>query len=385
MIADRIKRLYNYRGKSLWHRPRVMAVVIFLLIALWVLSGLLVPSDRQVLNTTESVNTSSSQANDLPIKIETRKAVSKAQKIILNGVTEPDRITLIEAETEGKVLKIHYDEGSQVKSGDVLIELDLRNRENILREAELLVEQRRVELNAAKRLYKDGFQSKVRYSQAQAALSSAQRQLKQARLDISYTKIRAPYDGIVEEILVEEGDLIGKGFSKQTVMRFVDLSPLKIRGQISEKDRILVKKNDTALIRLSNGKQFMGKIAYLSSVADEETRSFRTEVLMSNEGNVIHAGVSAEITLEVDKQPAYQVSSSLLSLDDSGQIGVKLVDDSNIIRFTPVEILSQSENGIWVGGLPDHVRLVTDGAAFVADGQKLLIKSATKLSQGTRG
>ncbi len=253
------------------------------------------------------------------------------------------------------------------KYGDkIFLKGGIRNKIN---EAQALLRQRNIELNAAKKLFQKGFQSKVRYSQTQTAVAAARSQLKQAQIDLAHSNIKAPYDGLIEEIMVEEGDLIGRGFASQTVMRFVDLSPLKITGQISELERAKVKKGDEAKIRFSTGEVATGKVGFIASVADDETRTFRVEVEVPNPDRKLQAGISAEILMQADTQWSYEVPSSVLSLDDAGKVGVKILDENNLVQFKLVTVLSQSPKGVWVAGLPRQIRLVTEGGSFVSVGQ----------------
>lgn len=352
----------------IWRQPKLLALVIAVVIGLWVLSGVIIPSERN-----EAVEESevTKLNNSLKIKVEVLDAKEKAREITLNGVSMPERITLVEAETEGKVEAILHEEGQIVEKGSVLMRLDKRDRQNKINEARALLKQRQVEYNAAKKLHAKGFSTKVRLTQAEAAVASARTLLKQAQLDMSFTTIHAPYSGLIEEVLVEEGDLVGRGFNTQTVMRFVDLNPLKVTGQISELERAKVEKGDIATIRFSSGESAKGIVGFVASVADNETRTFRIEVEVPNEKRTIQAGISAEIALQADTQMSIEVPSSVLSLDDTGKVGVKLVDDTNTVRFTPVKVLAQSAKGVWIVGLPDRVRMVTEGVSFIADGQKI--------------
>ncbi len=361
---------YTDSSSAKWKQPKYIAFGIAAVIGIWVLSGLIIPEDRKSGASDSSDSEQTRADNDaLEIKLEQMEAVSKAKSLSLNGVSMPQRITLIQAETEGKVEKISGKEGQIVDKNSLLLQLDERDRKTKINEAQALLDQRKVELNASQKLFEKGFQSKVRLAQIKAEVASAVRQLKQAQLDYNYITIRAPYKGLIEEILVEEGDLVGRGFNNQTVMRFVDLSPLKISGQISEQQRSLIHKGDEAEIRFSTGEIVSGKVEFLSSVAEEQTRTFRVEIEVPNEERLLQAGISAEITLQTGNEMSYEVASSVLSLSDSGKVGVLTVDDKGMAKFTEVTVLSQSPKGVWITGLPDRITLVSEGSAFISDGQ----------------
>jgi multidrug efflux system membrane fusion protein len=63
------------------------------------------------------------------------------------------------------------------------------------------------------------------------------------------------------------------------------------------------------------------------------------------------------------------ISPSVLALADDGTIGVKVVDDDDVVRFLPITIVADRPDGIWVAGIPDKARLITVGQDFVVDGE----------------
>ena len=66
---------------------------------------------------------------------------------------------------------------------------------------------------------------------------------------------------------------------------------------------------------------------------------------------------------------AHFVSPAILTLTDQGVLGVKSLEADNIVGFHPVRILESAPNGVWIGGLPEEVTLITVGQEFVAVGQ----------------
>ena len=68
---------------------------------------------------------------------------------------------------------------------------------------------------------------------------------------------------------------------------------------------------------------------------------------------------------------AHRVSPALLSLTDEGLIGIKILDNDDIVQFVEVEIMSDSEDGVWLAGLPASIRLITLGQELVFPGQQV--------------
>ena len=86
----------------------------------------------------------------------------------------------------------------------------------------------------------------------------------------------------------------------------------------------------------------------------------------------IKDGVTSTITIQTDAILSHKISPSILDLDDSGNIGVKVLDSENIIRFVPIYIVEDLEEGLWISGIPGTVDLVVKGHGFVEDGQMIL-------------
>lgn len=71
---------------------------------------------------------------------------------------------------------------------------------------------------------------------------------------------------------------------------------------------------------------------------------------------------------------AHRISAALLVLDDDGRLGIKAVDDTDTVRFFPARIVRAEAEDIWLGGLPERLRLITVGQGFVVDGQKVRVQ-----------
>lgn len=351
-------------------KPHLIAAAIAGLIVIWLASSWVIPSsdDEDGLDSTQS-------AIDLEaaIKIDHMRSELHQRYVTLYGATEANRKVHLKAETQGAVIAIPATEGQTLKKGDVIVEIDERDRRARYAQAKALLEQRRIEHQAAKKLQEEGFQTEIRLAEAKTRLEEAKVNLRQIDLDLQFTKLRAPFDCVLETINVEVGDFVGVGVfgGEGALATVVDHDPLLIIGQVAERDRNHIEVGATAKGELSDGTKLEGTITYLASVADTESRTFRIEVQIPNAAREIPAGVTAELAIPAEQQHAYFVSPSVLSLDDDGQVGVKVVDEHNVVRFMKVEILEDGQSGMWIAGLPEQVNMITLGHAFVGANQQL--------------
>ena len=80
--------------------------------------------------------------------------------------------------------------------------------------------------------------------------------------------------------------------------------------------------------------------------------------------------------IKTSKIKAHKITPSVLMLNDKGILGIKIIRDLEIVKFLPITILEDSEDGIWVTGIPNQIQLITQGQGFVEDDQKVLVSNS---------
>jgi multidrug efflux system membrane fusion protein len=138
-----------------------------------------------------------------------------------------------------------------------------------------------------------------------------------------------------------------------------------------------IKEGDEGYAKLITGEVVKGTVRYVSKNSDPATRTFRVELLVPNENATLRGGVTAEITFQSDQVMAHKISPAILTLNDKGDIGVRSVNDQDIVEFYPVQILSDSNEGAVITGLPNQIRLIEVGQEFVLEGEKVLPQTDT--------
>lgn len=298
---------------------------------------------------------------------------SMAREVTLQGALEPVRHLLIKAETSGKVQEHTVEKGSRVESGATLLTLDRGGRDNKLAEASARVKSARSEQAAAQSLRQQRLQSQVQLEQADAALESALAQLASIELDIDNTIITAPFAGVVNDLPIEPGELADRG---DIVAELVDDSQFIVKARAPQQSLASLKLHQPLSVKLITGENLSGKLTYISSVADPQTRSFAIEALIDNIDGATAAGVSATIHIPVEQVDATFLSPSAISLGDDGELGVKAVDANGEVYYLPVTVISTSLDGAWVTGIPANSRVITLGQGFVNVGERVEARTA---------
>ena len=188
---------------------------------------------------------------------------------------------------------------------------------------------------------------------------------RQRIVNVSGAKSNQKLEWFVEKA-IEIGNYVNQG---DQVAIFVDLNPILIVGELLEKDLHKVTLGKQCTAELTNGQIINGDITYISSSAKDLTRTFQVEIEANNSSNQVVDGITAKLIIPIQEITAHRVSSSLLTLDDEGIIGIKAVNDSNEVIFHKIEIVGEDKSGLWVTGLPEEVSIITVGQEYVAPGQ----------------
>lgn len=341
-----------------------LAGAIALAVVLWMLSGLL-RDDGAATGPDESG--AGEPADAFTVEVAEIEAERIERRIVAQGQAKPERAATLRARTDGQVEAVLVESGQRVVQGDELVRLDMDDREARLTEVRAVLRQREREHEAARRLGQSGLQSEVRQDEAAAALASAQAALRRIELDIARTRIVAPFDGIVDQVMVDVGDYAAVQGSIVTV---VDNTPLIAEAWLSQHHFNAVQLGGEARVTLVSGDTHAGRIIAIAPRADEASRTYRVEIEIDNPGSV-PANTSAEIVIPIGGVNAHRLSPALLELDDAGRLGVKLVTDDGRVEYLPVEIVRADPQGVWVTGLPDRARVITTGGGFVSPGQSV--------------
>lgn len=327
--------------------------------------------------------------------------------VILRGQTQALRQVEVRAETAAIVVSEPLRKGSFVKAGDLLCELDPGTRLASLAEARALLseaksrvpetearlqesyarlDEAKINFTAASKLSEGGYTSETVLVSTKAEVRSAEAGIATAKSGLETTKsgieaaaagvaaakreidrltILAPFDGLLEIDAAEIGSLMQAGSLCATV---IQLDPIKLVGYVPETEVDRVKVGAMAGAELTSGRQVQGKVTFLSRSADATTRTFQVEIMVPNADLSIRDGQTATIAISADGAQAHRLPQSALTLNNDGQLGVRLVGDENVVKFNAIDLMRDDITGIWVKGLPEEANVIVVGQDFVTEG-----------------
>jgi multidrug efflux system membrane fusion protein len=350
----------------------ITAIIIAILLAAWLASGMLGTDEIAKPDTLANQNREQSRvdedASPTRVRVTVMQASPQARMIKVRGKTENKRTVDVKVELSGTIIQRPVDRGSLVERGDLLCELSVEDRQAALTEAQASLAQAQLEYTGALSLKEKGYNSDTAIAGAKARLAAAEANVSRRNLDLAKIDVRAPFSGIVEDVHQEIGDYVSPGANCATV---VDMDPMLLVGRVSEQDVINMEVGQQAIGYLRNGTTVRGPVTFIGQLTDLNTRTYAVEIELPNPDRALRSGITTEIHIPVQTMLAQKVSPALISLDDEGAIGIRTVNDENIVEFHHIEILADASDGVWVSGLPNTAGVITVGQELVTAGERV--------------
>jgi membrane fusion protein (multidrug efflux system) len=302
----------------------------------------------------------------------------------------------IRAQVTGYLLTQDYREGDAIKKGDLLFQIDPRPFQALLDQANGQLAQTEARLGKTeldvKRyapLVKDKAVSQEEYDdavqanlEAKAAVLSAKAQVEQAQLNLGFTKIISPIDGIASIAKGQIGDLVGPGTGELTTVSTID--PIKAYYNVTEQAyinfaRLFLKESDRSerlkqleiQLILADGSVYpeIGRIYTPDRAIGQTTGALRLEARFPNPDSVLRPGEFVRVRVKFDvNHGALMVPQRAVS-ELQGAYQVDVVDADNKVHIQPVRV-GERNGSLWIieQGLQPGQRVIVEGLQKVRDG-----------------
>ena len=360
--------LYLPPGSVLMSKNVMSASIVAGLLFLWLGSGLWVErsSGPAPVTVVESGPVQQPAIATLSkVRVQLTKAEPRNQSVVLRGRTEAKRIVDATAEISGQVVRRSVERGEQVSRGQLLCEIAIDDRAMAVEEAQAALNKAEIEHEGSLRLAAQGLLSEVAIAASAARQEAAEAQLERQTLNLARTQITAPFDGVVEDFHLDEGDYAMPGDACATV---IDLDPMLVTAQVTEEQVEHLRLGSIVQGSTRIGRSLEGALSFIGNQSDPITRTYGVEITVDNRDYRLRSGLTVSLRVMLDKIQAHYITPSLLTLNEQGDMGVRLIDTSNRVVFSAIEIVEDGPDGMWVSGLPDSVALITVGQEYVTVG-----------------
>jgi multidrug efflux system membrane fusion protein len=366
----------------------------------------------------------------VPVKVAT--AVQKDVPVQLRAIGNVEAYSTVEVkpQIDGELARVYFEEGDEVKKGELLFLIDTRPFEAALRQAEANLARDIAQLKKAKEdarrytdLFKKGIVSEQEYDQyrtnfeaLEATVKADRAVLENAKLELEYCYIRSPINGRIGEILVHEGNTV-KGrdttlaIINQTKPIYVSFSvpeqylseirkymstmgKLKVEAYVPEREskpKVISKKesesntsvsskeSNTETITFKNEPNpIVGELSFINNKVDEATGTIMLKGVFQNEDETLWPGRFANVALTLTTQPnAVVVPSQAIQIGQEGHYLFVVKPDLTVeSRPVVLGIRPNQKEVVIVNGLQPGEKVVTEGQLQLAPGVKVEIKES---------
>lgn len=309
----------------------------------------------------------------------------------LTGNTSAFNKVELVARVQGFLEKVGYKDGESVAAGTTLFEIEpapyqtsLQIAEASQKQQEALLVQAEADLARQITLMQRQAASEAKLDESRskrdstvAALEQAKGQVQQARINLAYTQIKAPFAGVVTARLADPGSLVGAG-SPTKLATLVQIDPIYVNFNVNEQQVLQIREQlrsqgltikDLGPIPVEVGLQtdtgfpHTGRIDYIAPDLDQSTGTLAVRALLDNKQVVLLPGLFVRVRVPVQRD-----LESMLVPDralGNGQLGryVLVIDDKNVVEQRPVETGDVIDGGLRIikAGLKPEDRVVVSG------------------------
>jgi len=323
------------------------------------------------------------------VQVNTMKKESYPIWVDFSGKTEAFKNVEVTSRVNGELKEIYFKAGDDVKKDQLLFKIDDSQYKAILEQKIAGLQKDQASLNLAisnvnryKPLVKDGLAPREKIDeliatqkQLQAVVNASNATIKQAKLDVEYTQIRATIDGRIGQNLLDVGNIVNA--TSTVLTKIVDSKKLYVNFNPSANEVSLIKKyksqeNPTVKIKLENNDsiELKGSIDFIDNTTNESTGTVLMRAIIKNEDNIVFPGTFVEIKLFItDEIPVIAVHPNILGQNQLGTF-VYIVNSENRLEIRQVEIKYSNED----------IAIIKSG---LTEGENVVVSDITKLGNGT--
>lgn len=296
----------------------------------------------------------------------------------LQGSVDTKKNIVITPEMSGILKQVFVKEGQRVSKGQILARVDDGGMSQQVAQLQIQADLAKTTYERQKRLWDQKIGSEIQYLQAKSGYEAQQKAVDQLQVQLSKTAIRAPFSGVIDDVITEQGSVVGAGQSQ--IIRIVNLRDMYIEAVIPEKYITSVTKGkDVEVYFPVLGESVNAKIRQASAFIDPNNRTFKIEIAVPNKEGNIKPNLTAKLKINDYTNPkAILIPQSVISENADGEQYVYLADSlqGKTAKAKRAFITTGKTQGDFIEiikGLTDGDAIVNEGARSVNDGQEITI------------
>ncbi len=304
----------------------------------------------------------------------------------LQGNVQTKQNVLVYPEMAGTLLRVYVKEGQRVGKGQLLAKIDDGGAYSDIAQMEAQVALAKTTYERQKRLWDQKIGSEIQYLNAQTNYKSLESSLKSLKQTVSKYSIRAPFSGVVDDVIKEQGTVVAPGQGSE-IFRIVNLSNMYIETDVPESYVTNVTKGKKVEVEFPVlGKTIDAKVRQAGNFINPANRTFKVEVGIPNKDKSIKPNLTAKLKInDYTNSTALLIPQSIISEDASGHQYIYVVDNiqevegkkQGVAKRTIIETGKTQGDVIEVlKGIENGAEIIQEGARSVKDGQEVKILKA---------
>jgi RND family efflux transporter MFP subunit len=284
---------------------------------------------------------------------------------------------LILPEFQGTLEQIFVNEGQNVKKGKLLAEINDSGLKEQLEQLTIQANFAKENFERTERLWNNNIGSEIQFLKSKTDFESSQKMVEQMKDRLAKTKIYAPFDGEVDEIISNQGSNLIPGVSQ--ILRLVNLDKIYAEASVSEKYISFIEEGTEAIVQVPLlGKEIKSQVIQTGNFINPSNRTFRVEVPVENIDNKIKQNLDAKIKINIySKKDAVVIPLRIVREDASGRNFVYVMNQDvkegvYVTAKTFISLGNKNNTDVEVTeGLKIGDMIVLEGASIVEDSQRV--------------
>jgi len=299
----------------------------------------------------------------------------------LQGDVKTKQNVLVYPEMAGTLVRVYVKEGDQVRKGQTLAVIDDGGMSSQLAQLKTQAELAKTTYERRKRLWDQKIGSEIDYLSAKSNYETSQNSVDQASSQLGKSTIRAPFSGIIDDVIKDQGTVVSPGPGSE-VFRIVNLSDMYIEVDVPETYLGDVTKGKEAMVYFPVLRDTITtKIRETGNFIKPSNRSFSVEIPVPNTKGNIKPNLSAKVSLnDYTSEEAILIPSSIISENADGEQYVYVAEspnsDNEAVAKKSIITTGKTQGGQIevLTGIANGSHVIKEGARTVKDGQKVKIK-----------
>jgi len=297
----------------------------------------------------------------------------------IQGNVATKNMVVIYPEFSGILTHVYVKEGQPVTKGQLLAKIDDGGLSQQLAQLQIQVDLAKTTYERQKRLWNEKIGSEIQYLQAKSSYEAQEKAIDQLKNQLSKTMVRAPFSGVIDDVITEQGSVVAPAQSQ--LMRIVNLRNMYIEAEVPENYITSVTKGKKVEVFFPVlNKTVHTKIRQVGNYINPNNRSFKIEVSVPNNGNLIKPNLTAKLKInDYTNNKAILIPLSIISEDSKGLQYVFVTsgkDINNVAEAKRMTIKTGKTQGDFIEileGISDGNSVIEEGARSVKNGQKVKI------------